>query len=115
MALFKTHGRMESAGCPSPKSSPLPMKNTWIGTTDLEKILLMERRHCIRQRMQLRTSAKHHQLTIHISGRCLDTALWTCLEEVDTLALRTKALCFLKSYAKVGTISIVVGTMDRKM
>ena len=117
--------RMELIDGHSPPSSTFPTKRTRVGLNNLEKILRIGREAMHRTKDGskdiCKTSSTEDRRFREMFGCSVVVAdaLWTRLEEDGSLPSRKIedmmcALHFLKSYAKEGTGSVMVGTIDER-
>ena len=122
---------MEAASdAPLPERFPQPQpsnaKKVRHGPTDLERILEIGRETMRRTKKNGDDDANGTSLTedrrfreMFGCGLLVAHALWTRLNDDASLESRSiedmmRALIFLKSYGKEGTISVMVGTIDEK-
>ena len=112
---------MEAAAAPSQS----PIKRTRIGPTDLEQILQIGREAMRRTKKgdedASKTSSTEDRRFREMfgCGVMVAHALWNRLDDDGSFESRSiedmmRALIFMKSYGKEGTISTMVGTIDEK-
>ena len=128
--------RMETAAAaaaPPPAAAPpaarppsqSPIKRTRVGPTDLEQILQIGREAMRRTKKgdedvgKTSSTEDRRFRELFGCGVMVAHAVWAHLEEDGSLDPRSikdmmRALFFMKSYAKEGTTSIMVGTIDEK-
>jgi hypothetical protein len=111
-----------SAGSPPPQS---PTKKARYGSSDLERILQIGRDAMRRakkdgENLQTTSSTEDRRFREMFGvGVQVALAAWCHLDSDGSLETRTiedmmRALNFLKTYAKEGTTSVTVGTIDEK-
>jgi hypothetical protein len=115
---------MEAASEARPPSQS-PIKRTRVGPTDLERILQIGREAMHRTKKgdedRRKTSSTEDRRFREMfgCGIMVAHAVWSHLDKDESLESRSiedmmRALTFLKTYAKEGTVSVVVGTIDEK-